>query len=66
MYNIQKQALEILQRANAKYKARDDKHCMPHSFQIGDQVSLHLKKEHFTGPYKKMKPLWYGPYNILK
>ena len=56
----------MLQRANAKAKARHDKHCTPHSFQIGDQVWLHLKKERFTGPYIKMKPLQYGPYNILK
>ena len=38
IYNIQKQAHEMLQRANAKDKARHDKHCIPHSFQIGDEV----------------------------
>ena len=35
-------------------------------FKFGDQVWLHLKKECFTGPYQKMKPLRYGPYSILK
>ena len=36
VYNIQKQAQEVLQRANAKSKSRHDKHRIPHSFQIGD------------------------------
>ena len=66
IYNIQKQVQEMLQQANAKSMARHDKHRIPHSFQIGDQVWLHLKKERFTIPYKKMKPLQYGPYSILK
>ena len=38
LYNIQKQAQEMLQRDNAKAKARHDKHHIPHLFQIGDQV----------------------------
>ena len=57
IYNIQKQALDILQRANAKAEARHDKHCIPHSFQIGDHVWLHIKKERFTSPCRKLKPL---------
>ena len=56
----------MLQRENAKAKAQHDKNRIPHSFQNGDQVWLHLKKERLTSPYKKMKPLRYGPYNILK
>ena len=56
----------MFQWANAKAKAQHDKHRIPHSFQIGDHVWLHLKKERFTGPYRKMKPLRYGPYSILK
>ena len=32
IYNIQ----EMFQQDNAKYKARHDKHHIPHSFQIGD------------------------------
>ena len=61
IYNIQKQAHEMLQWDNAKDKEENNKHHIPHSFQIGDQVWLHLKKERFNGPYKKMKPLQYGP-----
>ena len=66
IYNTQKQEQEILQRVNEKAKARHEKHYIPHSFLIGDQLWLHLKKEHFIGPYKNMKPLRYGPYSILK
>ena len=51
IYNIQKKAQEMLQRENEKSNARHDKHHIPHSFQIMDQVWLHLKKELFTGPY---------------
>ena len=47
----------MLQLDNAKSKARHDKHRIIHSFQIGDQVWLHLNKERFTGPYRNMKPL---------
>ena len=36
IYNIHKQA---------QYMTRHDKHRISHSFQIGDQVWLHLKKE---------------------
>ena len=56
----------MLQLLNEKSKARHDKNCIPHSFQIGDQVWLHLKKERFTGPHNKLKPLRYGPYSIFK
>ena len=35
---IQKQAQKMLQRSSEKAKARHDKHHVPHSFQIGDQV----------------------------
>ena len=56
----------MLQQDNVKSKAWHDKHCIPHSFQIGDQVWLHLKKERFTGPYIKLNPLRYGLYSILK
>lgn len=56
----------MLQRASDKDKAQHDKHCIPHSFQIGDQVWLHLEKERFSGPHRKLNPLRYGPYTILK
>ena len=39
---------------------------MPHKFQVGDKVWLHLQKERLTGAYWKLKPLRYGPYTITK
>ena len=56
----------MLQQENVETNARHDKHRIPHSFQIGDQVWLHLKKERFTDPYINMKTLRYGSYSILK
>jgi len=34
-------------------------------FQLGDQVSLHLDKEHFKVHHHKLLPIRYGPYTIL-
>ena len=56
----------MLQQENEKGKAWHNKHHIPHSFQIRDQVWLHLKKECFTSSYRKLKPLRYGLYNILQ
>lgn len=39
---------------------------VPHKFQIGNKVCLHLQQEHLTGPNMKLRPLWYGPYIITK
>jgi hypothetical protein len=55
-----------LQKSNAKYKQRYDKHRVPHQFQVGDKVWLHLQKEHLIGPHRKIFPLFYGPYTITK
>jgi hypothetical protein len=55
-----------LQKSNAKYKQRHDQHRVPHQFQVGDKVWLHLQKEHLTGPHQKLHPLRYGPYTITK
>ena len=39
---------------------------MPHKFQVGDKVLLHLQKEHLTGHHRKLHPLHYGSYTITK
>ena len=39
---------------------------MPHKFQVGGKVWLHLQKECLTEAYQKLRPLWYGPYTITK
>ena len=64
--HIRQQVHEILEKANAKYKQRHDQHRVPHKFQVGDKVWLHLQKERLTGPHRKLCPLHYGPYNITK
>ena len=40
--HIRQQVHDILDRANAKYKQRHDQHRVPHNFQVGDKVWLHL------------------------
>ena len=39
---------------------------MPHNFQVGEKVWLHLQKERLTGPHCKIRSLWYGLYTITK
>ena len=51
------QVHDILDRANAKYKQQHDQHQVPHKFQVGNKVWLHLQKERLTGPYRKLRPL---------
>jgi hypothetical protein len=43
-----------------------DQHRVPHKFQVGDKVSLHLQKERLTGPHQNIHPLCYGSYTITK
>ena len=57
---------EILDRSNVKYNQWHDQHQVPHSFHVGDQVWLHLQKEHLTGPHRKLRLLRYGLYTITK
>jgi hypothetical protein len=39
---------------------------VPHKFQVGDKVWLHLQKERLIGPHRKLRPLRYGLYTITK
>jgi hypothetical protein len=64
--HICQQVHEILQKANAKYKQLHDQHRVPHQFQVGDKVWLHLQKERLTGPHRNLRPFHYGPYIITK
>ncbi|KAI5335413.1 hypothetical protein L3X38_025546 [Prunus dulcis] len=49
-----------------QYKAHHDKHRVPCNFKEGDLVWLHLGKERLTGVGKKLKPIHYGPFKIIK
>jgi hypothetical protein len=59
--HIHQQVQDILQKSNDKYKQCHDQHRVPHKFQVGDKVWLHLQKERLTGPHQKLRPLHYGP-----
>jgi hypothetical protein len=60
------QVQDILQKFNDKYKKRHDQHWVPHQFQVGGKVWLHLQKEYLIGPHRKLHPLCYGSYTITK
>jgi hypothetical protein len=64
--HICQQVQDILQKSNDKYKQRHDQHWVPHKFQVGDKVWLHLQKKRLTGPHRKLCPLRYGSYTITK
>jgi hypothetical protein len=66
IHHIHEQVQYILQKSNANYKQRRDQHMVPHQFQVGDKVWLHMQKEPLTGPHWKLRPLRYGPYTITK
>jgi hypothetical protein len=64
--HIHQQVQDILQKSNDKYKQCHDQHRVPHKFQVGDKVWLHLQKERLTGPHRKLNPLRYGSYTITE
>jgi hypothetical protein len=57
---------EQLEKSQAKYKARHDKHQVDHQFQVGDQVWLHINKDIMKGEGKNLRPIRYGPFKILE
>jgi hypothetical protein len=66
MHNLQEQVHDILEKANSNYKKQHDQHWVPHKFQVGEKVWLHLQKDHLTGPYMNLRPLQYVNYTITK
>lgn len=63
---VHKTVQEQLEKSQVKYKKRHDPHHVDHSFQVGDEASLHISKERLLGEGKKLKPIQYGPFIILE
>jgi hypothetical protein len=57
IHHICQQVQDIFQKSNAKYKQHHDKHWVPHQFQVGNKVWLHLQKERLTRPHQNLRPL---------
>jgi hypothetical protein len=56
-----------LEKNQAKYKARHDKHQVDHQFKVGDQVWLqYINKYRMKGEGKNIRPIQYGPFKILE
>jgi hypothetical protein len=64
--HICQQVHDILHKSNEKYKQCHDQHRVPHKFQVGDKVWLHLQNERLIGPHQNLLPLRYGLYTITK
>jgi hypothetical protein len=47
--SIHQMVQEQLEKSQAKYKTRHDKHRVDHSFQVGDEVWLYISKEMIQG-----------------
>ena len=55
-----------MEKSQANYKTRHDKHRVDHNFQVGDEVWLHISKEILQGEGKKLKTIIYDPFKILE
>ena len=57
---------EQLEKSQAKYKARHDKHRVDHQFKVGDEVWLYISEERLKGEGKMLKPICYCLFKILE
>lgn len=56
----------MLKKSYEKYKIRHDQHIIEKSFRVGDIVWFQVNKEILQGFGKKIKVLWYGPFDIFE
>ena len=55
-----------MEKSQANYKAKHDKHQVNHQFQVGDQVWLYISKERMIGEGNNLRPIRYGPFRIVE
>ena len=63
---IHRQVQEQLHKAQQCYKEQHERHRTTHQFKVGDMVWLHLSKETLKGEGRKIKPICYGPFQIVQ
>lgn len=63
---LYEEARERILKQNEKYKRQANKHRKPASFNEGDLVWIHLRKEHFPGGrHAILRPKADGPFKVL-
>jgi len=60
------QVVEQLEKSQAKYKVRHEKHRVDHQFEVDGHVWLHINKGRMKGEGKNIRPNQYGPFKILE
>ena len=61
---IHLQVQEAVNNSQEKKKERHDQQRVEKTFKVGDRVWFHLNKEIQQSPSKKIKELWYGPFEV--
>ena len=56
----------LINQSQQFYKDRHDHHKDNHKFGVGDKVWIYLNKERLQWETKKLKPLRYGPFEIIE